>query len=228
MCLFLFVFTATKRSKFVVGLQSYYAGFFFFFEHTGIIWRFLFFTYTASWSATSGFQNLSVVQNQTTDITTVVGIRQWIFPSMIFTCAGRITKWIFRASPLMSTDSPLVLFEVWRENTTTSLNTDDYVLVTTSGSREELVGEGPVYEYILQSPIEVQQNYTFGISHPNMGEEDLRILYLNLEMGQAPTSYFRAVEGTVFDLSVEGSPVDQFIPLVTAEISKSLIDLAVV
>ena len=146
----------------------------------------------------------------------VLGARQWIFPSMVFTCNGSITKWVFRAIPTIGNELPQ--FQVWKRTNDTFPN--DYTLVATSGSSLELEDKGLVYEYRLQSPIPIFENYTFGMFLPFGSQSELYSLVVELwGIIGAPTSYYRSSIGTTFNLSITGVPIQDYIPLVTAEIS---------
>ena len=147
----------------------------------------------------------------------IVGARQWIFPSMVFTCNGSITKWVFRATP--SIGSQLPQFQVWKRANNDVLT--DFILVATSGSSLELEDRGEVYEYQLHSPIPILENYTFGILLPFGSQSELYSLVVELwGILGAPTSYYRSSIGTTFSTTITGVPIQDYIPLVTAEISK--------
>ena len=147
----------------------------------------------------------------------ILGARQWIFPSMVFACNGSITKWVFRATPSIGNQLPQ--FQVWKRADSTFSN--DYILVATSGSSLELQDRGVLYEYQLQSPIPIKENDTFGILLPFGSQSELYSLVVELwGILGAPTSYYRSSVGTTFTTTVTGFPIPDYIPLVTAEISK--------
>ena len=183
--------------------------------------------YTVSAESTSGFPSAE-------DVRTTPGIipeaddqslvTQWLFPGIKFTCNGNVTSWIFRAEvgrgPGSNNILPeLPLMNIWRENANTPLNPDDYQVEARSGSEEELVGDGPVYEYVLQSPVEVREDDVFGIFLPYGGDERLRLLFSDLGDGGAPISYRRTVVGAIFD-TLAFDTDERYISLVTAVIGK--------
>ena len=185
--------------------------------------------YTVSAETTSGFPSAEDVRTTSGIIPEAVDqslVGQWLFPGIKFTCNGNVTSWIFRAETGPASGSPIVglpelpLMNVWRENINTPLIPDDYVRVEAgSGSEEELVGDGPVYEYILRSPVEVREDDVFGIFLPYGGDERLRLLFSDMGDGGAPISYRRTIVGAIFD-TLAFDTDERYIPLATAVIGK--------
>ena len=116
--------------------------------------------------------------------------RQWIFPSMVFNCTGNITRWIFRAEETGNNNERVPRMSTWRSNHFT-VPTTDFNRISRSGSAEELTGNGPVYEYILQDPVEVQEGDILGLDLSPEGDEELQFVFQDLGVGNASDSYFR-------------------------------------
>ena len=146
---------------------------------------------------------------------------------MVFSCSGSITKWIFRArNPNDDVDvnsnvnsQLLPEFQVWRENTITVNILDDYRVVMPRGVVADIQVDGSTYEFVLRSPIEVQEGYILGI----FAQESNRIFveYLDMGEGNAPNSTYRTMPDRVRIAELGAGTLDQqFLPLVTAEISK--------
>ena len=65
--------------------------------------------------------------------------------------------------------------KTWRSNRFT-VPTTDFIRVSHSGSAEELTGNGPVYEYVLQEPVEVQEGDILGFDLSPEGDEELQFV----------------------------------------------------
>ena len=179
-----------------------------------------------SGTTTSGFPSLDTVRTamippsmrrfQNRDL--------WLFPSIVFNCSGNITKWIFQArmNP-EGNDGSLPEFQVWREHVTTANVPDDYSVVSRDDVAELQDVDGPVFEYVLNPPIEVQEGYIFGV-HAN---ENNRIIveFLDMGDGNAPASYYYRSLLSIPVLRA-GTLDQRFLPLVTAVISKSYCTVA--
>jgi hypothetical protein len=94
-------------------------------------------------------------------------VEQWIFPSLQFTCSGRVTKWRFRAS-LTSAQIPSpqcrINIGTWRLNTTNS--TTIYTRHTsTAGRLPYITNNDPlgILTYELASPVQVEPGDIVGI-----------------------------------------------------------------
>ena len=149
----------------------------------------------------------------------------WLFSSIVFNCSGNITKWIFQArlNPA-GNDGSLPEFQVWREHVATANVLDDYIRVTPrDGVADSQTFDGPVFEYVLNPPIEVQEGYIFGV-HANENNS-IFVEYLDMGEGNAPASYYyRSLLSTPV---LRAGTLDQrFLPLVTAVISKSYCTVA--
>ena len=156
-------------------------------------------------------------------------IIQWVFPSMTFGCNGNIIRWIFQVQKNSNSNIQILpKFQLWRnQSVTPDYNSFLLELMNTSGSEEELSGgEGPVYEYILRSELEVRVGYVFGIHLPQSGNNERpRVKFLDMGEGGSPsTSYFRDSHGITFDIRPGSNSFDdqRYVPLIAVEISKSV------
>ena len=126
--------------------------------------------HTASASATTGFPSLEEIEAPSMDTRVLplsgrFTVRQWVFPSMVFNCTGNVTRWIFRAHDTGLDTEMFPQISTWRDVPFTRPTTD-FERVSVSGSEEELIGDGPVYEYILQESVSVQEGDVLGIGLP--------------------------------------------------------------
>ena len=157
-------------------------------------------------------------------------VRQWVFPSMVFNCTGNVTRWIFRAQNTGLDTEMFPQISTWRDIPSTPLPTD-FQRISVSGSAE-LTGDGPVYEYVLQEPVSVQEGDILGIGLPvvNLREnvEQLDFEFLDLGNGNAPNSYRRFFFGRNINtalLATRDQPFgvtrdQQYVPLITAVIGE--------
>ena len=126
---------------------------------------------TASASATTGFPSLEEIEapSMGTRVLPLSGgftVRQWVFPSMVFNCTGNITRWIFRAQDTGLDTEMFPQISTWRDIPSLRLTT--FHRISVSGSVEELTGDGPVYEYVLQEPVSVQEGDILGLRLPQI------------------------------------------------------------
>ena len=88
----------------------------------------------------------------------------------------------------------------WRPNRFT-IPTTDFNRISQSGSAEELTGNGPVYEYVLQEPVEVQEGDILGIELIQRGAEELKFEFLDLGNGNTSVSYHRNFSRAIINFS---------------------------
>ena len=107
----------------------------------------------------------------------------------------------------------------WRERTFIPSVTTDFTQISQSGSAEELTGNGPVYEYVLEEPVEVQVGDFLGFDLSPNGDEELQFVFLDFGRGNAPVSYPRTNIASNFDTR-STTTNQQFVPLITAVIGE--------
>ena len=138
---------------------------------------------------------------------------------MVFNCTGNITRWIFRAEETGNNNDRIPQMSTWRSNIFTSPTTD-FNRISRSGSAEELTGDGPVYEYVLQEPVEVQEGDILGFDLSPEGDEELQFVFLDLGVGNAPDSYHRPNSANNINIAQFVIRNRQYLPLITAVIGE--------
>ena len=90
------------------------------------------------------------------------GAEQWIFPSLRFTCSGRVTKWIFRATSTQATSSQCrINIGTWRLDRSSSGTV--YRRLSTTERLRRITRDGPIFTYELASPVQVQPDDIVGV-----------------------------------------------------------------
>ena len=109
----------------------------------------------------------------------------------------------------------------WRDLVSTPSITTDFIRISRSGSAEELTGSAPVYEYVLQEPVAVQEGDFLGFDLSPEGDEELQFVFLNLGVGNAPDSYARTIAVSNFNTAAQLiTRNQQYLPLITAVIGE--------
>ena len=108
----------------------------------------------------------------------------------------------------------------WRDHTFT-LSTTDFIRISESGSAAELTGNGPVYEYVLQEPVEVQEGDFLGFDLSPEGDEELQFVFLDLGDGNAPVSYARSFTAMTINTQLV-TRNRRYVPLITAVIGENV------
>ena len=137
---------------------------------------------------------------------------------MVFNCTGNITRWIFRAEETGNNNERVPRMSTWRDLTFT-LSTTDFIRISRSGSAEELTGNGPVYEYVLQEPVAVQEGDFLGFDLSPEGDEELQFVFLDLGVGNVPDSYRRNTADSNIDIQ-RVLRNRRYLPLITAVIGE--------
>ena len=139
---------------------------------------------------------------------------------MVFNCTGNITRWIFRAEETGNNNERVPRMSTWRSNRFT-LTPSDFNRISQSGSAEELTGSGPVYEYVLQEPVAVQEGDFLGFDLSPEGDEELQFVFLDFDVGNAPDSYARTIAGSNFNTAAQLITRNRrYLPLITAVIGE--------
>ena len=140
---------------------------------------------------------------------------------MVFNCTGNITRWIFRAEERGNNNDSVPRMSTWRSTIFTPTTTD-FIRVSLSGSAAELTGNGPVYEYILQEPVDVQEGDYLGFDLSPEGDEELQFVFLDLGAGNAPDSYARTIAGSNINIASSQFVTrnQRYLPLITAVIGE--------
>lgn len=150
-----------------------------------------------------------------------VDFTEWIFPnSLWFPCSGIVTGWIFRAESVnIDTIDRLPLWRIYTDFLTTPTNELDFIVKETTGSRDELseLSSG-VYQYLLETPVEVEVGDIVGITYETISSDLSATLRPSFTDGQdLAESYRRPFTGLIFDASAIITEYDtQHFPVVTA------------
>ena len=151
------------------------------------------------------------------------GAEQWIFPSLRFTCSGRLTKWIYRpAHPQVEVSSECrVNIATWRLDGS-SFGTVYRKLSTTEGALRS-TSDGIIFTYEFTTPVEFQPGDIVGIEQSSytcsfFGGTD-NILSVNISgSGLISQSHRRLGTGSIFHVSQE--PLTYLVPFIQPVIGK--------
>jgi hypothetical protein len=149
---------------------------------------------------------------------------EWIFPtSLVFQCNGSVGGWLFRAKPgvdLNETDR-LPQWSIYRELLVTT-NVDYQMIARTGGGEEdrlEETGRSGVYQYTLNSPVDVKRGDIVGVSYDNSGDRRLQLSFMDVsgDGRMTPLSYRRNFIANVFVAQANSfiTAEDRFMPFVT-------------
>ena len=174
------------------------------------------------------FTALSEFQNDAADLVQLpsdeVDFVEWIFPnSLWFPCSGVVSGWIFRAEEVdLDTIDRLPMWRIYTENTATPTNLIDFIVKETTGSRDELseLSSG-VYQYLLETPVEVEVGDIVGITYEAVSDDLRTTLRPSFTVGQdLAESYRRPFSAEFLDLRFNSVADDQHFPVVTAIMGK--------
>ena len=132
--------------------------------------------------------------------------RQVIIPNTTFTRNGSVVRWTFVAIDRESgTQYPEL--QVWRENTT-----GRYVKVgSTSNMEPAEAAYLSVYEYVLDSPLQVLAGDVLGIYQPSSADSRLHLLFLE---NSSYVSWYVTAARPQESFMVVGSQTNNSLPLV--------------
>ena len=174
------------------------------------------------------FTAKSEFQNDTTDLVQLpsneVDFVEWIFPnSLRFPCSGVVSGWIFRAETVdLDSIDRLPLWRIYTEITATPTNLLDFGVKETTGSRDELseLSSG-VYQYLLETPVEVEVGDIVGITYEAVSDDLRTTLRPSFTVGQdLAESYRRPFSAEFLDVRFNSVADDQHFPVVTAIMGK--------
>ena len=153
------------------------------------------------------------------------GAEQWIFPSLQFTCLGRLTKWIFRAASAQATSSQCrINIGMWRLDRS-RFSTVYRRLSTTEGAR--ITSNGLVFTYELAAPVQFQPGDIVGVELSSYtcsifgGFDNILSLDIN-GSGLISQSYRRFRTGSTFRVSQ--NPFTNLVPFIQPVIGKIIND----
>lgn len=149
---------------------------------------------------------------------------QWIFPNMKFTCAGRITNWIFGGVPSVQNAASecRVHLTTWRLDPLTSSFITRYIrMSTTERNTAKATVDESFFTYELLSPVQIQPGDIVGVERgpgcAPFGTPD-NIMSLNasaIESIQPSQSYGRTSTRSTFFIEFDSMfTEDELIPLI--------------
>ncbi|XP_011408661.1 PREDICTED: uncharacterized threonine-rich GPI-anchored glycoprotein PJ4664.02-like [Amphimedon queenslandica] len=163
----------------------------------------------------------SVIRNNFLTIQSSAAIndrRQYLYPEIVFSCNGSLTKWIYGGEPVSGNNrNDLPELQIWRQLGPNNYNKIESSLVNAN----TMIGTN-LYEFIPQTPLQFQEGDIFGVYIPQSTE---RLFDLYEQVGNGPLN--ERVDGNVADPS---STITQALvtdttndfPLVTVEVSISV------
>ena len=140
-----------------------------------------------------------------------------IFPHIMFTCGGQVTKWIM-GGRLRSTGKEFPELQIWRPS-----GNNTYQIVNSTIIFELSHEDDNVYEYTVDPPLSFQSGDTLGLFQPESFES---LLQLDYDRYRGSVYYFpylsRSVDAnnSYFDINSEDVFSRTGIPLVSASIGK--------
>ena len=168
-------------------------------------------------ASTNGFLTQREVQtaannNDGVSVTTQEGGLQLLFPSINFTESQSIRAWSFVADRDVAGDLPQL--QVWRLFISTS-----YSPIHTVGNTSILQGSGPLYRYVLPTPIPVAPGDVLGIYIPRFQMLDPR--FRDVGVGNTSTYYFQDADVPQMLIDINSyTPGSRLIPLVAVQFGK--------
>ncbi len=141
----------------------------------------------------------------------------YLFTSISFTCDTTIIGWILAGNATGRNNSVYPAIRTWRRSTII----DDQFEVDTSNfdSSVSMLNTGSLYQYVLDTPVQVLAGDVLGISVPPIDEVDVVPLFNN--SSAMPVEYYviNYAEDLIFFVLNGLSAENAFFPLVTPIIS---------
>ena len=140
---------------------------------------------------------------------------QFLYPWIVFSCNGSVTKWIFGAVNYeIPNESQL---QIWRQ-----LGPNNYVKIGSSLVNNDTMIGTNLYEFIPQTQLEFQEGDIFGVyaGHPNSYKVGL-VLFEQKESGPINLRISPILSSPPSTITQTLITVNNDFPLVTLEISKS-------
>ena len=139
--------------------------------------------------------------------------QQRLFPDIMFTCNGLITKWIVGAETRTS-GTRMPELQIWRDsggNTFSKINSSLLIPSETGNSN--------VHEYTPDPPLMFQDGDILGVYQPEDSQSQL-VLYYQDNTG--PVNYRQSglVDNPLSNFTYSGTPADEYdYPLVSVEVA---------
>ncbi|XP_019862530.1 PREDICTED: uncharacterized protein LOC109591189 [Amphimedon queenslandica] len=139
---------------------------------------------------------------------------QYIYPWIVFSCNGSVTKWIFGANNNGTTAIQSEL-QIWRQ-----LGPNNYNKIGSSLVNANTMIGTNLYEFIPQTPLQFQEGDIFGV-HTDRTDGERLVLYEQRESGPTNLRIRDSVDSPPSTISETLITVNNDFPLVTVEINIS-------
>ena len=142
--------------------------------------------------------------------------RVFLFTSINFTCETNITGWILAGNPTGRSNSVYPEIRTWRRST---FSTDQFMVDTSINfdSSVSILNTGSLYQYVLDTPVQVMAGDVLGINVPPIDRVDVVPLF-NVSSAMTVEYYVRSTNFDQ-DFFVLNGIESGFFPLVTPIIS---------
>ena len=144
--------------------------------------------------------------------------RQYLYPDMVFSCNGSVTKWIYGGIDRgRNPPNSLPKLQIWRQTTNGYTKTGSSLVNT-----DTKIGTN-LYEFVPQTPLQFQEGDIFGVHIPRTSQSAFS-LYEKQESG--PLNRYIGSVNSDFSTITESallSDTNNDFPLVAVEISKIII-----
>ena len=137
---------------------------------------------------------------------------QFLYPEMIFSCNGSVTKWIFGADDRGDQYHPEL--QIWRQ-----LSPNSYTKIGSSSVNAGTMIGTNLYEFIPQSPLPFFKGHIFGLYMPSVNASRT-VLYAQNNNGPLNLRVGTTVDDALAFINEELVTVGNYFPLVTPEICK--------
>ena len=143
--------------------------------------------------------------------------RQYLYPDMVFSCNGSVTKWIYGGIDRGLNPNRVPELQIWRQAT------DGYTKIESSLVDANTMNGTNLYEFVPQTPLQFQEGDIFGVHIPRTIQNTFS-LYEQQESGPL-NRYIGSMNPdllTITESALSSDPNNNF-PLVAVEISKIII-----
>ena len=139
---------------------------------------------------------------------------QFLYPWIVFSCNGYVTKWIFGAENNGNLSQPEL--QIWRQ-----LGTNNYIKIGSSSVNASAMIGASLYEFIPHTPLQFQKGDIFGV-YSDRTDGNRLVLFeqkengpINLRIGPSLNSPPSTITETLYTVTND-------FPLVTVEIGQYL------
>uniref|UniRef100_A0A1X7T631 Protein kinase domain-containing protein n=1 Tax=Amphimedon queenslandica TaxID=400682 RepID=A0A1X7T631_AMPQE len=143
------------------------------------------------------------------------GQHQFIYPWIVFSCNGSVTKWIFGANNNGNTAIQSEL-QIWRQ-----LGPNNYTKIGSSLVNANTMIGTNLYEFIPQTPLQFQEGDIFGI-YSDRTDGNRLVLYEQKESGPTNLRVDPSLDSPPSIISQSLATANNDFPLVTVEIDTSI------